>query len=232
MLNPAPLRVALLCSSRAPGVHELLSDPMRGMLYELACVISTEPDFPEIHEILEAGIPCAARPRPPKNLSLRRHYDAETASQLMAFDVDVVVLCCYLRILTAPMLEAFPGRIINLHDSDLAVTTADGARRYVGLRSTRDAIAAGETHTRATAHWVNERVDCGPILLRTKPFPVSSIAADARAWGATDILKAYAYAHREWVIRTSWGPLMKRAIHLLAESEADLHRPSLAAVSA
>ncbi len=229
MLNPTPLRVALLCSKRAPGVRELLNDPVRGSLYELACVVSTERDFPEREEIVDAGITCVARTHPPKNLELRRKYDADTAFYLKAFDVDLVVLDCYLRILTAPMLEAFSGRIVNLHDSDLALTNAAGARRYVGLRSTRDAIAAGETHTRATAHWVDERVDHGPILLRTDPFAVAPLAADARALGATDIVKAYAYAHREWVFHTAWGPLMKRSIHLLATSESDLRRPLLRA---
>jgi phosphoribosylglycinamide formyltransferase-1 len=116
-----PLRVALLCSSRAPGVRDLLSDPARGSLYELACVVSTERDFPEREEIVEAGITCVARTRPPQSLELRRKYDADTAFYLKAFDVDLVILTGYRRILTAPMIEAYAGRIVNLHDSDLAV---------------------------------------------------------------------------------------------------------------
>lgn len=197
------LKVAILCSHRAPGIQDLLNDPDRGSVYEIACVITNNRDLRERDTLVDAGITCIARPQPPKNLRQREQYDAETAGYLKAFDVDLVVLCCYLRILTAPMLAAFPGRIINLHDSDLAITNGRGAPRYVGLHSTRDAILAGERETRATAHWVNEEVDAGPILLRSEAFPV---LGDVRA-------------HRERVIRTAWGPLMRQAIHRVAVSE-------------
>ena len=189
------LKVGILCSHRAPGIRDLLNDPARGVDYEIACVITNNRDLRERDRIVDAGITCIARPQPPKDLVEREAYDAETAGYLKAFDVDLVVLCCYLRILTAPMLAAFPGRIINLHDSDLP--------KYVGLHATRDAIRAGERETRATVHWVTEEVDAGPILLRSEAFPV---LGDARA-------------HRELVIRTAWGPLMRDAIHRVAVAE-------------
>lgn len=192
------LKIAILCSHRAPGLEDLLNDPARGVDYEISCVVTNNRDLRERDKIVDAGITCIARPQPPKDLIAREEYDAETARYLKIFDVDLVVLCCYLRILTAPMLAAFPGRIINLHDSDLASTP-----NYVGLHATRDAIRAGECETRATAHWVTEEVDAGPILLRSEAFPV---LGDVRA-------------HRELVIRTAWGPLMRDAIHLVASRD-------------
>ena len=204
MLNNSRLRVAILCSDRAPGVEELLADPARGTLYDIVVVVATNRDFPQRDALVEAGITCIARPQPPANMIAREEYDAQTARYLQIFRADLVVLCCYLRILTRPMLEAFPERIINLHDSDLAITDSQGQPRYVGLRSTRDAIVAGERETRATAHWVSEEVDCGPILLRSDPFPVQTAPR----------------AHRELVIGTAWGPLMRDAIHCIARREA------------
>lgn len=189
------LKVAILCSRRAPGILDLLNDPARGVHYEIACVITNNRDLRERDRLVDAGITCIARPQPPKDLRERERYDAETAGYLKVFGVDLVVLCCYLRILTAPMLAAFPGRIVNLHDSDLP--------KYAGLHATRDAIRAGERETRATAHWVTEEVDAGPILLRSEMFPV---IGDVRE-------------HRERVIRTAWGPLMREAIHRIAVSE-------------
>ena len=198
------LKIAILCSHRAPGLDELLNDPARGADYEITCVMTTNRELRERETIVDAGITCIARPQPPRDLVERERYDAATARYLKIYDVDLVVLCCYLRILTRPMLEAFPGRIINLHDSDLAIKNARGTPRYVGLRSTRDAIVAGERETRATVHWVNEEVDAGPILLRSEPFPVRM---DSRF-------------HRELVIRTAWGPLMREAVHLISRREA------------
>jgi phosphoribosylglycinamide formyltransferase-1 len=212
MLNERTLRVAILCSTRAPGLGALLSDPARGFEYEIACVITNNRDLREREALVGAGIACIARPAPPRDLHEREQYDAETAAYLATFDVDLVVLCCYLRILTAPMLAAFPQRIVNLHDSDLAITGDGGNPRYVGLRSTLDAIVAGERETRATAHWVSEKVDGGPILLRSEAFPVPALGREE--------LKPYARLHREWVIRTTWGPLMKEAIRRIAWVEA------------
>lgn len=189
------LKIAILCSHRAPGIEDLLNDPAHGVDYEIGCVITNNRDLRERGQLVDAGITCIARPQPPKDLVDREAYDAETARYLKIFGVDLVVLCCYLRILTRPMLEAFPGRIINLHDSDLP--------RYAGLHATRDAIRAGEHETRATAHWVTEEVDAGPVLLRSEAFPVRG---DVRA-------------HRELVICTAWGPLMREAIHQVAVAE-------------
>lgn len=146
------LKIAILCSHRAPGIQDLLNDPARGVDYDIRCVVTNNRDLRELDQIVDAGITCIACPPPPKDLVEREAYDADTARYLKIFGVDLVVLCCYLRILTRPMLEAFPGRIINLHDSDLAITNGRGKPRYVGLRSTRDAIAAGERETRATVH--------------------------------------------------------------------------------
>ena len=148
------------------------------------------------------------RPDPPK-LARREAYDAETASMLSG--ADVVILCCYLNIVTRPLLEAFRGRMINLHD---------GMARYPGLHATRDAIFAGERETFAIAHLVDERVDQGELLVRSDPFVVAPLVRDALSWGAIDIVKAYAYAHREWVIRSAWGPLMRQAVATLAEVAA------------
>lgn len=231
MLKQKPLRVALLCSDRAPGARELLSDPERGRLFEIACVISTNRNFPERDDLVDAGITCITLRPPPADLQKREAYDRATAGYLKLFDVDLVVLCCYLRLLMSPMLEAFPNRIVNLHDSDLSLTNSDGARRYVGLKSTRDAIWNGETHTRATAHWVDDRIDGGPILTQTEPFEVAPLAVDALRWGAFDIIKAQAYAHREWVIRSAWGPLMKEVIHQVACGDAAWQQQALKATA-
>jgi len=197
------LKVAILCTQRAPGIHDLLNDPARGVDYEITCVITNNRDLRERDLLVDAGITCISRPLPPKDLREREQYDAETAGYLKVFDVDLVVLCCYLRILTAPMLAAFPGRILNLHDSDLSIRNVRGTPRYGGLRSTRDAIVAGERETRATVHWVVEEVDAGPILLRSDPFVVQT---DSRT-------------HRELVIARTWGPLMREAIHRVAVAE-------------
>ena len=211
------LRVALLCSRRAPGLCFLLrEDPHRGRLYDLVCCLSSEEESEAREETLRAGLPFIShsiarfsgrRGTKRTDLAARVDYDRETLALLAPFEPDLLVLSSYLLIVTAPLLNAFPGRIVNVHHADLTRRP-----RYVGLRAVRDAIFAGETETRATAHLVTERLDEGPILCLSEAFPVSPLARDAIEWGATDILKAYAYAHQEWMIRSAWGPLMSAAI--------------------
>jgi hypothetical protein len=69
-----PLRVAVLCSRRAPGLlHLLESDPNRGRLFDIACVMTSERDFAESDAVSAAGVQvlrhpiaefCAARSAP------------------------------------------------------------------------------------------------------------------------------------------------------------------------
>lgn len=214
MLNDfCTTRVAILCSKRAPGLDELLRHPHRDKLFEIACVVSTERHFADHDRLEAAGVPVLLHPIESwKKMDVRREYDAITAEMLKALNVDAVVLLGYLYVLTDSMLSAFPDRIINIHDSDLALRDADGKRRYVGLHSTRDAIIHGEKETRSSVHIVTRQVDGGPLLSVSDPYPVSPLVEDAVRWGAYDIVKAYAYAHREWMIRDSWGEMVARTI--------------------
>jgi formyltetrahydrofolate hydrolase len=220
-----PLRVALLCSRRAPGLSDLLGDEDRGSLYELVCAMTSESALGEAGLLERAGVPlhlhplreaCRRRGVPLGDLGYRREYDAETLSLLAPHRPDVLALSSYLFILTDPVLESYPERIVNVHGSDLTSRDGAGRPRYVGLRSVRDAIFAGERATRATAHLVTGVLDDGPILARSGPFPVSPMVADAVVDGAVDLLKAYAYAHQEWMLRRAWGPLLKAALARIA----------------
>lgn len=203
-------RVAVLCSKRAPGLDYVLRHPDIGTMYEIACVITTE-----VSPIVECdGVPLIHHS--PRAFHVRAEFDAITAETLQRLDVDVVVLLGYLYVLTAPMLDAFPGRILNVHDSDLALLGSDGRRRYRGLHATRDAILAGERETRSTLHVVTSEVGAGPIVARSESFPVAPLVQDALALGALDMIRAYSYAHREWMMRRAWGPMIVEELEKLA----------------
>lgn len=226
--GPSRLRVALLCSRGAPGLAHLLADPARGRSYDLVACLTAEDAFAQ-HGALQAhGIPCLRHPirgfyrwqgAPLGDMGLRRDFDAGTLRLLEPCAPDLLVLSSYLYVLTEPVLAAFPGRIVNVHHADMA----PGARAYPGLRAVRDAILAGETETRATAHVVTPQLDAGPLLLRSWPFPVAPLASQALAWGALDVVKTYATAHEQWMLRASFGPLLAGSIALFAEGRVRVH---------
>lgn len=205
-------RVAVLSTTRAPGVEHLLERA------RLVAFVATDPANRDLARVADAGVPATVRDirafyeiegLPLKDLDLRRAFDQQTALLLADQHPDLIITCGYLHILTAPLLEAYPGRILNVHDSDLP--------SYPGLHATRDAVIAGERSTRSVVHVVTAGVDAGPVLVRSWAFPTHPLVGDARRWRALDILKAYAYAQREWMMRAAWGPLMNEAIRRFAD---------------
>jgi hypothetical protein len=65
-------------------------------------------------------------------------------------------------------------------------------------------------------HLVSSELDAGPLLALSEAYPVAPFAHEAVADGQFDIVRAYAYAHREWIIRNSWGPLLVRTVENFA----------------
>ena len=239
-----PLRVALLCGARAPGLERLLeASAGPGPEYRLVAAMTTTAECDALPALEEAGVPTTVHDidRFLRSCDLRlsdrgarRAYDLGTVAILAPHRVDLVLLSAYLLVLSDSMLSAYPGRIVNVHDSDLTALNPDGRPRWRGLRSTRDAIAAGARETRSTIHVVTEEVDRGPVLATSKSFPVHPLVGDALRWGAKDMVSAYAYAQREWMMRSAWGDLMDRAARMYARGEvafADVERPSTEAAA-
>jgi folate-dependent phosphoribosylglycinamide formyltransferase PurN len=222
-----PLRVAVLCSRRCPGAADLLADRRRGWRWQLTGVLTSEEDMADRPLFAAAGVPVLSHPirdfyrrrgRPLSDLATRREYDEEVARALSPFQADLLLLSGYLYIATEQLLDAFGRRIVNVHGSDLTRADANGRPKYPGLRAVRDAIFAGEFETRATAHWVTEELDMGPPIVRSRAFPVSPLVPDALARGDVRALKAYAFAHQEWMLAEAWGPLWTTVIGLAGAS--------------
>jgi phosphoribosylglycinamide formyltransferase-1 len=70
--------------------------------------------------------------------------------------VEMVVLAGFMRVLKAPMLEAFPRKILNIHPSLLPL--------FPGLMAWKQALQAGHQVTGCTVHYVDDKIDHGDIL--------------------------------------------------------------------
>lgn len=223
-----PIRVAVLCSESGTRLRYLLEDdPNYGETYDVVCgfanvegsvaarLLAAE-DIPvevrDIHEFYDV------RDAPLSDMDVRRAFDAETAEMLEAYTPDLVVLSGYLHVVTEPLLDRFFPRIVNAHHGDLTVRDETGAPVYVGLDAVEDATLAGEAGTRETTHLVTEEVDRGPLVARSRQFPVHrELVDDAQRHEETDVLSAYTYAHREWMIREGGGPTLAKTIELIAD---------------
>ena len=80
-----------------------------------------------------------------------------------AYEVDMIVMAGWMKIVSKKFCDEFPGRIINLHPSLLP--------KYKGLHAIEQAMEAGEDTTGCTVHFVNEHLDSGAII-RQEEVPI------------------------------------------------------------
>ncbi len=104
-------------------------------------------------------------------MSVREQYDSQVVGMLKQYKVDCIALCGYMSIITRRLIDNY-GLIVNVHPADLSVKDEKGARKYIGMHVVRDAMLNGERFLHSTTHIVREKVDCGEILLISKPVAI------------------------------------------------------------
>ncbi|MCU0650913.1 MAG: phosphoribosylglycinamide formyltransferase [Candidatus Omnitrophica bacterium] len=93
----------------------------------------------------------------------KREFEAVIISRLKKDAIDLIVLAGFMRILSPEFVEAFKGRIINIHPSLLP--------SFKGSNGIHDAYDYGAKVTGVTVHFVDEHMDHGPIILQ-KAIPI------------------------------------------------------------
>jgi len=116
-----------------------------------------------------------ARGIPARIVSLRKSDDRDSWNESLAAEVtalrpDLVVLAGFMRVLGAPLLERFPGRIINVHPALLP--------SFPGHSGPQDALDGGVRISGCTVHIVDAGVDTGPILAQAAVPVLTDDTAD------------------------------------------------------
>ena len=153
------LPIGILGSGKGSNYRAILESIRSGDLAaEARVVISDVLDAPILEIAREFSVANAYLP--PGQFRTRLEPQAEEGLVRMLRDagVQLVVLAGFMRVLHAPMLRAFPQRIINIHPSLLP--------KYPGLEAWKQALGAGETVTGCTVHYIDEKVDHGQIIAR------------------------------------------------------------------
>lgn len=101
-----------------------------------------------------AGVPTAVVQ--PADFADRAAWDAALAEAIGVFRPDLVVSAGFMRILGAPVLDRWPGRVVNTHPALLP--------SFPGAHAVRDALAFGAKVTGCTLHVVDAGVDTGPVI--------------------------------------------------------------------
>ncbi|HAT32249.1 MAG TPA: phosphoribosylglycinamide formyltransferase [Janthinobacterium sp.] len=120
----------------------------------VVAVISNRADAKGLDFAAEHGIATAVVAN--KDYPTRAEFDAVLQSTIDAHAPDLVVLAGFMRILTAPFVEHYAGRMLNIHPSLLP--------DFPGLHTHEQALASGKTEHGATVHFVTAELDHGPIV--------------------------------------------------------------------
>jgi phosphoribosylglycinamide formyltransferase-1 len=156
------LRLAVLASGRGSNLQAIIEAIEKGRLdATLAVVISNKAEAPALERARTHGAPAVFLD--PKATPDREAYDAVILEHLRTYNVGLVALAGYMKIVTRVLIEAYPDRIMNIHPSLLP--------SFPGLKAQQQALDWGVKVSGCTVHFVTEGVDAGPII-RQATVPV------------------------------------------------------------
>ena len=152
-----PLQLGILGSGKGTNCRAILERIREGeLLAQPVLVVSDVFDAPILDIAREFSVPNAFLPAGHFKTRLEPQVEAELVRMFREAEVELVILAGFMRVLHAPMLQAFPRRILNIHPSLLP--------KFPGLSAWTQALTAGEKMTGCTVHFVDEQIDHGTII--------------------------------------------------------------------
>jgi phosphoribosylglycinamide formyltransferase-1 len=152
-------KVAVLASGRGSNFNAIArrcADP--DFPAEVACLITDKPSAPAVKSAEEFGIRWHGVEPGTRRGRLADGEEERIVSLCRDQGVELVFLAGFMRILRGPLLEAYAGRILNIHPSLLP--------SFKGLHGPRQALEYGVKVAGCTVHFVDASVDGGPIILQ------------------------------------------------------------------
>ena len=153
--------IGVLISGRGSNLQSLMDAAADGSLEAtIAVVISNRTGAAGLERARGAGIETLIVDH--QQFPNRLEFDRALAQALRSRRVDIVCLAGFMRLIGAPLLEAFPNAILNVHPSLLPA--------FPGVEAQRQALERGVKVSGATVHLVTHELDAGPIVVQA---PVS-----------------------------------------------------------
>ncbi len=149
-------RLGILISGRGSNFEAIAANVEGGTLdAEIAVVIANRATAPGLEAARARGLNAICLPSKGAD---REVYDRLLVEELRKYDVDLVCLAGFMRLLSAGFIREFPNRILNIHPSLLPA--------FAGLDAQHQALSHGVKLTGCTVHFVDQDLDAGPIVLQ------------------------------------------------------------------
>jgi phosphoribosylglycinamide formyltransferase 1 len=181
--------IVILISGRGSNMRALIEHSQAaGAAYAVASVISDRPDAGGLEVARNFGI--AARALTPAKGMERVEYDQALAAAIDECSPALIALAGFMRILSAPFVERYAGKILNIHPALLP--------KYPGLHTHRRAIEAREAEHGVTVHFVTEQLDGGPPVIQAR------VAVEAGDTETTLSRRVLALEHVIYPLAVDW----------------------------
>lgn len=181
--------IVVLVSGGGTNLQALIDAQNNGKIPngKITCVISSNPNAYALERAKNNNINTAVIKR--KDYNSQADYDIALAELLKENKADLVVLAGFMTILGVDVIRAFKNRIINIHPSLIPSFCGEG---FYGLKVHECALQRGVKVTGATAHFVNEICDGGPIIIQR--------AVEIKDGDTPEILQKRVMEQAEWHI--------------------------------
>jgi len=152
------MNIAVFCSGKGTNLQAIIEAVKRGEIKaDLSLVVSDNPSAYALERAKTAGIETVVIE--PKNFSTREDFEKEIIKHLERKKIDLICLAGFMRILSPSFVQKYKNRILNIHPALLP--------SFKGTHGVRDALEYGVKITGPTVHFVDEKMDHGPIILQS-----------------------------------------------------------------
>jgi phosphoribosylglycinamide formyltransferase 1 len=150
------MKIAVFASGKGSNFETILKWFQNKKEVETECLVCDQPNALALGIAQRWGIEIFPVFGSKFKSRLEPHLEKEISDYLLKKKVDLIVLAGYMRIVKEPLLKEFNGRMINIHPSLLP--------SFPGLHAVRQALDYGVKVTGCTVHYIDEKIDHGPIL--------------------------------------------------------------------
>ena len=151
------LKLGVLISGGGSNLQSIIDHIEKGSLRaRIEIVVSNNPDAFGLARAKKHGIACTVMNH--RDFTCRDDYDRELARVLQNSGAELIILACFMRILSAGFLRTFQDKVINIHPALLP--------SFPGTNVQQAAIDYGVKFTGCTVHFVDEGVDTGPVIIQ------------------------------------------------------------------
>ncbi|MDQ0230218.1 phosphoribosylglycinamide formyltransferase [Metabacillus malikii] len=148
-------KIAIFASGNGSNFQAILDQVQAGDIRaEISLVVCDKPQAGVIARANAVNIPVFSFK--PKEYESKVQFETEILAELQKYEIELVILAGYMRLIGKTLLDVYGGKIVNIHPSLLP--------SFPGIDAVGQAIDAGVKVTGVTVHYVDAGMDTGPII--------------------------------------------------------------------